>query len=199
MEIHIEGIREDLLAAAAALGDEKVTDGFRRLADTVEPSMRLRIIDLLAEVALKLNVQLDYGHVEVRMAGREPELVYVDEPAAEDEPPAPGRRPQRPHHAAPARRAQDGPRGRRSARGDLRQRLDRPGALPSARAARRAAFVEPAPGLRPELTRTRGAPMFSYALFGPADPDPVERRRPRRRGDQRVDSRPSIPARLGRS
>ena len=70
MEIHIEGIREDLLAAAAALGDEKVTDGFRRLADTVEPSMRLRIIDLLAEVALKLNVQLDYGHVEVRMAGR---------------------------------------------------------------------------------------------------------------------------------
>ena len=48
MEIHIEGIREDLLAAAAALGDEKVTDGFRRLADTVEPSMRLRIIDLLA-------------------------------------------------------------------------------------------------------------------------------------------------------
>jgi predicted HicB family RNase H-like nuclease len=89
MEIHIEGIREDLLAAAAALGDEKVTDGFRRLADTIEPSMRLRI-DLLAEVALKLNVQLDYGHVEVRMAGREPELVYVDEPAAEDEPPAPG-------------------------------------------------------------------------------------------------------------
>jgi hypothetical protein len=41
--------------------------------------------------------------------------------------------------------------------------------------------------------------MFSYALFGPVDPDPVERRRPRRRGDQRVDSRPSIPARLGRS
>ena len=41
--------------------------------------------------------------------------------------------------------------------------------------------------------------MFSYALFGPADPDPVERRRPRRRGDQRVDSRPSIPARFGRS
>ena len=29
--------------------------------------------------------------------------------------------------------------------------------------------------------------MFSYALFGPADPDPVERRRPRRRGDRRVD------------
>ena len=35
--------------------------------------------------------------------------------------------------------------------------------------------------------------MFSLALFGPFDPDPVERRRPRRRGDGRVDSRPSVP------
>ena len=90
MEIHIEGIREDLLAAAAALGDEEVVEGFRRLADTVEPSMRLRIIDLLSEAALKLNVQLEYGHIEVRMAGREPELVYVDEPEAGEAPPAPG-------------------------------------------------------------------------------------------------------------
>jgi hypothetical protein len=40
--------------------------------------------------------------------------------------------------------------------------------------------------------------MFSYALFGPFDPDPVERRRPRRQGDTRVDVRPSAPARLGR-
>lgn len=40
--------------------------------------------------------------------------------------------------------------------------------------------------------------MFSLALFGPFDPDPVERRPPRRRGDGRVDSRPSVPMRLGR-
>ena len=41
--------------------------------------------------------------------------------------------------------------------------------------------------------------MFSFTLFGPLDPDPVERRRPtRRRGDHRIDSRPSAPARLGR-
>jgi len=40
--------------------------------------------------------------------------------------------------------------------------------------------------------------MFSYALFGPIDPDPVERRRPRRRGDSRVDIRPSAPERLAR-
>jgi hypothetical protein len=40
--------------------------------------------------------------------------------------------------------------------------------------------------------------MFSYALFGPFDPDPVERRRPRRRREGRTDSRPSAPARLER-
>ena len=40
--------------------------------------------------------------------------------------------------------------------------------------------------------------MFSYALFGPLDPDPVERRRPGRRGDGRGDVRPSAPQRLAR-
>ena len=56
----------------------------------VEPSLRLRVIDLLSEVALSLNGQLVQGHVEVRLAGRDPELVFVDEPVLADEPPAPG-------------------------------------------------------------------------------------------------------------
>ena len=90
MEIHIDGIRHDLQAAAAALGDEQVIDALRRLSDTVEPSLRLRVIDLLSEAALTLNGQLRDGHVEVRLAGRDPELVYVDDPEEPGEPPAPG-------------------------------------------------------------------------------------------------------------
>jgi predicted HicB family RNase H-like nuclease len=90
MEIHIDGIRQDLAAAAAALGDEQVVDALRRLSDAVEPSLRLRVIDLLSEAALTLNGQLQDGHVEVRLAGRDPELVYVDDPDTPDEPPAPG-------------------------------------------------------------------------------------------------------------
>ena len=90
MEIHIDGIRQDLQAAAAALGDEQVVDALRRLSDTVEPSLRLRVIDLLSEAALTLNGQLRDGHIEVRLAGRDPELVYVEDPAEPDEPPAPG-------------------------------------------------------------------------------------------------------------
>jgi HicB-like protein involved in pilus formation len=90
METHIDGIRQDLQAAAAALGDEQVVDALRRLSDTVEPSLRLRVIDLLSEAALTLNGQLRDGHIEVRLAGRDPELVYVDDPEEPDEPPAPG-------------------------------------------------------------------------------------------------------------
>jgi len=92
MEIHIDGIRQDLQAAAAAAarGDEQVVDALRRLSDTVEPSLRLRVIDLLSEAALTLNGQLRDGHIEVRLAGRDPELVYVDDPEEADEPRAPG-------------------------------------------------------------------------------------------------------------
>lgn len=90
MEIHIDGIRQDFETAAAILGDDAVAETVRRLTLSVEPAVRLRIIDLLSEVALKLNGQIDAGHVEVRLAGREPELVYVGEPVAADEPPAPG-------------------------------------------------------------------------------------------------------------
>lgn len=91
MELHIDAIKRDLAGVIAALGDEDVVEQWRRLADAVEPSLRLRLIDLLSEAALSLNAQLDVGHVEVRMAGREPELVFVDEPPEPPEPPpAPG-------------------------------------------------------------------------------------------------------------
>jgi hypothetical protein len=90
MEIHIEAIKRDLLGVAAALGDETVTEQWRRLADAAEPAIRLRVIDLLSEAALSLNGQLSIGHVEVRLAGRDPELVFVDEPEAPETPPAPG-------------------------------------------------------------------------------------------------------------
>jgi hypothetical protein len=90
MELHLDAIKRDLAGVVAALGDEEVVEQWRRLAEAVEPSLRLRLIDLLSEVALSLNSQLDVGHVEVRMAGREPELVFVDEPLAPEAPPAPG-------------------------------------------------------------------------------------------------------------
>jgi hypothetical protein len=90
MELHVDAIKRDLLGVVAALGDESLAEQWRRLADAVEPALRLRVIDLLSEAALSLNAQLRAGHVEVRLAGREPELVFVEEPVVPEEPPAPG-------------------------------------------------------------------------------------------------------------
>jgi hypothetical protein len=90
MEIHIDAIKRDLLGVVAALGDESTAEQWRRVADAAEPALRLRVIDLLSEAALSLNGQLPAGHVEVRLAGRDPELVFVDEPEAPEAPPAPG-------------------------------------------------------------------------------------------------------------
>jgi hypothetical protein len=90
MEIHIDAIKRDLQSVVNALGDESVAEQWRRLAEAVEPALRLRVIDLLSEAALSLNGQLQSGHIEVRLAGRDPELVFVDEPVSPEEPPAPG-------------------------------------------------------------------------------------------------------------
>ena len=90
MEIHVDAIRRDLVATASALGDESLADSLRRHVDASEPALRLRLQDLLSEAAVSLNGQLVSGHVEVRLAGRDPELVYVDDPVAPEEPPAPG-------------------------------------------------------------------------------------------------------------
>jgi hypothetical protein len=90
MEIHVDAIRRDLLATATVFGDESLVETLRRLVDASEPALRLRLIDVLSEAAVSLNAQLGTGHVEVRLVGRDPELVYVGEPEAPADPPAPG-------------------------------------------------------------------------------------------------------------
>jgi hypothetical protein len=52
----------------------------------MEASVARRIQDVLAEAALELNAQLDAAHVEVRIAGRDPELVLVREDGSVAEP-----------------------------------------------------------------------------------------------------------------
>jgi hypothetical protein len=85
MAPHITAIQADL-AAAAALGDEATAEAARRVSEALGTSLHLRLLDLLGEAALDVNGQLSAGHVEVRLVGREPELVYVAEPDAAVEP-----------------------------------------------------------------------------------------------------------------
>jgi hypothetical protein len=73
---HIQALREDL-ARVAALGDESTAAAAEMLALALESSFGRRLQEALAEAALELSAQLESGHVEVRIAGSDPELVYV--------------------------------------------------------------------------------------------------------------------------
>jgi hypothetical protein len=84
---HVTAIQSDL-AAAAALGGESIAEAGRKLSEAVESSLQLRLLDVLTEAALGLNSVLASGHIEVRLAGREPDLVYVDEPPPDTDVPA---------------------------------------------------------------------------------------------------------------
>ena len=79
---HVTALQTDL-AAAAAIGGDEVAEAGQRLADAAAAALQLRLLDLIGEAALELNAQLPDGHVELRLAGRDPELVYVAQPAAE--------------------------------------------------------------------------------------------------------------------
>jgi hypothetical protein len=82
---HIQALREDL-SRVAALGDDATARAADLLSVAIEASLARRIQDVLAEAALELNAQLDAAHVEVRIAGRDPELVLVQEGGTVPEP-----------------------------------------------------------------------------------------------------------------
>jgi hypothetical protein len=80
LEGHIQAIQQDL-TAAAALGDDASAEAARRLTEALSSTLHLRLLDLLGEAALEIGGQLDSARIEVRLAGREPELVVVSEEA----------------------------------------------------------------------------------------------------------------------
>ena len=89
MAPHIEALQSDL-AEIAALGDEATAQAAQRLSLALRSSVGLRMLDALTEAALELSAQIPTGHVEVRLAGQDPTLVFVAEqeaepPAAEDD------------------------------------------------------------------------------------------------------------------
>ena len=61
-----------------------------RLIETLGSTLHLRLLDLLGEAALEISGQLGSGRVEVRLAGRDPELVVVMDEASDDVQLAPG-------------------------------------------------------------------------------------------------------------
>ncbi len=77
LTIVLEGLQEDL-QGLGELGDERSAQVARRLGEALGSNLRLKLLDLLSQVALELSSKLPSGHIEVRLAGQEPELVFVD-------------------------------------------------------------------------------------------------------------------------
>jgi hypothetical protein len=76
LEVHIQAIQQDL-ATTAGLGDEATAEAARRMSEALASTLHLRLLDLLGEAAAEIGSQLSTGRVEVRLAGRDPELVVV--------------------------------------------------------------------------------------------------------------------------
>ena len=89
LDSHIQAIQQDL-ANTAGLGDEAFSQAAQRLIETLGSTLHLRLLDLLGEATLEISGQLGSGRVEVRLAGREPELVVVTEDASDNVQVAPG-------------------------------------------------------------------------------------------------------------
>lgn len=85
LERFIDALEAEL-ASLAAIGDEESRAAAERLTRGLRSAAGLRLLDLLSEAALELSAQLPSGHVEVRLAGQEPSLVFVAEPDAETAP-----------------------------------------------------------------------------------------------------------------
>jgi hypothetical protein len=71
------------LAAVAAVGDDETAASAERLIQALRGSAGMRLLETLGEAAMEISAQLPEGHVEVRLAGPDPQLVYIGGEAAE--------------------------------------------------------------------------------------------------------------------
>ena len=75
---YVESLRQDLIAAAEAGGPEAKAAA-ERLTLALDPAVRLALMDALSQAAAEITSELPAGSVDVRLRGREPQLV-VDVP-----------------------------------------------------------------------------------------------------------------------
>jgi hypothetical protein len=83
LQPHIESLREQLLLAAEAGGEESRAVA-QRLTAPLESAVRLMLLDALAAAAAEITSELAPGSVEVRLRGSAPEFV-VNVPRADQE------------------------------------------------------------------------------------------------------------------
>lgn len=75
---YVQEVVEDL-RRIAAVGDEHTARTAELLTVALESSVTRHLQEALAEAALELSAQIGGGRVEVRVAGEDPELIYVED------------------------------------------------------------------------------------------------------------------------
>ena len=78
MSLVVDGVRADVVSVGE-LGDEVVAEVAERIADLLGRSLPTRILELLSDVAAEVSAELPDGHVEVRVAGDDVGLAYVED------------------------------------------------------------------------------------------------------------------------
>lgn len=82
---YLDGLRRDLAASAAA-GGEEVARAAELLTGSLDASARLCLMEALADAAAEVTTKLGAASVEVRLRGREADLVVTEIAHAEPEP-----------------------------------------------------------------------------------------------------------------
>lgn len=84
----VEGLRRDLLAAAESAGPEarQITEG---LGYALDPSARLALMEAISQAAAEITAAMPAGSVDVRLDGRDLDLVVQAPQAAVPPPPVP--------------------------------------------------------------------------------------------------------------
>jgi hypothetical protein len=78
MSLVVAGLRSDVVAVGE-LGDETVAVVAERIADVLGRSVPGRILDLLSDAAAELTATLPDGHVDIRVAGDDVDMTYVED------------------------------------------------------------------------------------------------------------------------
>lgn len=87
---YLDALRRDL-ASAAALGTDEVRRAAETLTNALEPAARLALMEAISDVAAEVTARLRSVSVEVRLRGREADLVVTE--VTEPEPTAPAAEP----------------------------------------------------------------------------------------------------------
>jgi hypothetical protein len=87
MSLVVDGLRSDVVAVGE-LGDDTVAEVAERIADVLGRSVPGRVLDLLSDAAAELSATLPGGRVDIRVAGDDVDLTYLEDEQAPG--PAPG-------------------------------------------------------------------------------------------------------------